>query len=247
MKFTIQRDGRITDVRVERRAASSRSIRPPSARCSLTRQLPPLPAQFTEHDLTVHLIFITSADAHNDSVLILAVASRGAAVVATQQPARAGAAQPAAAVRDRAEITADPGAPPSTRCPTSSRCRRTPRRRPRRRRCGQVLWDDLDFEREFYMIPRDTYASIPPARIARRRAVRSLARARRRRRRHRHRPEDGQRRRGRGAAVQRAAQQSVFATRVQRDRRPTRASFAHTIADEIHQQQRALRAWRGRS
>ena len=29
---------------------------------------------------------------------------------------------------------------------------------------GQVLWDDLSFEREFDMIPRDTYASIPAAR-----------------------------------------------------------------------------------
>ena len=28
---------------------------------------------------------------------------------------------------------------------------------------GEVLWNDLDFEREFYMIPRDTYASIPVA------------------------------------------------------------------------------------
>jgi TolB protein len=28
---------------------------------------------------------------------------------------------------------------------------------------GQVLWDDLNFEREFAMIPRDTYATIPPA------------------------------------------------------------------------------------
>ncbi|MGE4054046.1 MAG: hypothetical protein AB7F99_04535, partial [Vicinamibacterales bacterium] len=28
---------------------------------------------------------------------------------------------------------------------------------------GQVLWDDLAFEREFDMIPRDTYASIPAA------------------------------------------------------------------------------------
>ena len=28
---------------------------------------------------------------------------------------------------------------------------------------GQVLWDDLNFEREFYMIPRDTYSSIPAA------------------------------------------------------------------------------------
>lgn len=28
---------------------------------------------------------------------------------------------------------------------------------------AQVLWDDLNFEREFDMIPRDTYSSIPPA------------------------------------------------------------------------------------
>ena len=31
---------------------------------------------------------------------------------------------------------------------------------------GQVLWDDLNFEREFYMIPRDTYTTIPVARTA---------------------------------------------------------------------------------
>lgn len=29
---------------------------------------------------------------------------------------------------------------------------------------GAVLWDDLAFEREFYMVPRDTYRSIPAAR-----------------------------------------------------------------------------------
>ena len=28
---------------------------------------------------------------------------------------------------------------------------------------GEVLWDDLNYEREFYMIPRDTYKSIPAA------------------------------------------------------------------------------------
>src|SRR5690242_1962360 len=28
---------------------------------------------------------------------------------------------------------------------------------------AEVLWDDLNYEREFYMIPRDTYKSIPPA------------------------------------------------------------------------------------
>src|SRR5213083_2440711 len=26
---------------------------------------------------------------------------------------------------------------------------------------SEVLWDDLNYEREFYMIPRDTYKSIP--------------------------------------------------------------------------------------
>jgi TolB protein len=29
---------------------------------------------------------------------------------------------------------------------------------------GQVLWDDLNFEREYDLVPRDTYASIPAAR-----------------------------------------------------------------------------------
>src|SRR4051812_44343070 len=28
---------------------------------------------------------------------------------------------------------------------------------------GEVLWDDLNYEREFYMIPRDTYKSVPVA------------------------------------------------------------------------------------
>ena len=31
------------------------------------------------------------------------------------------------------------------------------------RTIAQVLWDDLDFEREFYMVPRDTYETIPRA------------------------------------------------------------------------------------
>src|SRR5262245_2761684 len=29
---------------------------------------------------------------------------------------------------------------------------------------GQVLWDDLASEREFYLVPRDTYSSVPRAR-----------------------------------------------------------------------------------
>ena len=34
---------------------------------------------------------------------------------------------------------------------------------------GQVLWDDLNFEREFYLIPRDTYKTHSAGDLARRR------------------------------------------------------------------------------
>jgi protein TonB len=57
VKFTIQRDGSLTDVTVERSSGydsldlnAQRAIR-------ITRQLPPLPAQFPNPTLTVHLNF----------------------------------------------------------------------------------------------------------------------------------------------------------------------------------------------
>ena len=49
---------------------------------------------------------------------------------------------------------------------TSSRSHQKPRKLAKT--IGQVLWDDLNFEREFYMIPRDTYSSIPAGEAARR-------------------------------------------------------------------------------
>ena len=57
VKFTIQRDGRLTTSRSSVRAATSPSIRPHSARCSSRGSSRRLPAQYTENDLTVHLIF----------------------------------------------------------------------------------------------------------------------------------------------------------------------------------------------
>lgn len=56
VKFTIQRDGRITDVEVER---SSRffALDTAAQRAVLLTRLPPLPAPFTEPQLTVHLNF----------------------------------------------------------------------------------------------------------------------------------------------------------------------------------------------
>ena len=106
---------------------------------------------------------------------------------------------------------------------------------------GQVLWDDLNFEREFYMIPRDTYATIPVARTA----------------------EDvpfaAWRELGADAIVFGTVQKTDANTvRVQvrlfnvRSRQGVFAKeytgaattprlYAHTVSDEIHQQQRALR------
>src|SRR5580765_4494724 len=106
---------------------------------------------------------------------------------------------------------------------------------------GQVLWDDLNFEREFYMIPRDTYTTIPVARTAE--EV----------------PFNAWRELGADAivygTVQKAdantvrvqvrlfnvrSRQSVFAKEYTGSATTARL-YAHTMSDEIHQQQRALR------
>jgi TolB protein len=105
---------------------------------------------------------------------------------------------------------------------------------------GQVLWDDLNFEREFYLIPRDTYGTVPAARTADQI------------------PFPSWRELGADAVVFGTVERSGNTVRVQvrlfnvRSRQSVFAKeyagtagnprrFAHTIADEIHQQQRALR------
>ena len=57
MKFTIQRDGTLTDVAVEQSSGNRALDLAASARCCLTRQLPPLPAAYPNPTLTVHLTF----------------------------------------------------------------------------------------------------------------------------------------------------------------------------------------------
>ena len=105
---------------------------------------------------------------------------------------------------------------------------------------GQVLWDDLNFEREFYMIPRDTYSTIP--------AVRSADQV----------PFDAWRELGADGLVFGTVSRSGNNVRVEvrlfnvRSRQSAFAKeysgtitnprlYAHTISDEIHQQQRGLR------
>jgi TolB protein len=168
----------------------------------------------------------------------------GAAVVETRAAAQASQQAPAPPQQQPSEIqltiSGPTGQPPKYAVPDFIALSNDPDTAAAAKTIGQVLWDDLDFEREFYMIPRDTYASIPPAR-----SVTDV-------------PFDRWRELGADAlvigTVQKAAngirvevrlfsiqsQQSVFA------REYTGAAsnprfYAHTISDEIHQHQRALR------
>ncbi len=105
---------------------------------------------------------------------------------------------------------------------------------------GRVLWDDLNFEREFALIPRDVYATIP--------APTSLATV----------PFDRWRELNADGLIVGTVQKTDLGVRVEvrlfnvRSRQSVfakeysgsvanRRLYAHTISDEIHQQQRALR------
>lgn len=60
-------------------------------------------------------------------------------------------------------LTGDPGTPPRMAVPDLLALSSDKETQDAARVVAQVLWDDLNYEREFYMIPRDTYKSIPPA------------------------------------------------------------------------------------
>jgi protein TonB len=57
VKFTIERDGRISAMEIEKSSGYFALDQMSQRALLLTRQLPPLPAQYTESQLTVHLIF----------------------------------------------------------------------------------------------------------------------------------------------------------------------------------------------
>lgn len=109
---------------------------------------------------------------------------------------------------------------------------------------GQVLWDDLEFEREFYLIARDTYRTIPQATsledvaLDRWKELNADALL-----------VGTVRKTANGVAVQVRlievhSGRSAFAkeyTGSPRSIQPAEARlYAHTIADEIHKQQRGL-------
>ena len=135
-------------------------------------------------------------------------------------------------------ISGDPGTPPRYAVPDFAAL--TPDAADIAKTIGQVLWDDLNFEREFYMIPRDTYGSIPAAR-----APEQV-------------PFAAWRELGADAVVFGTVQRTGNEVRVQvrlfnvRTRLSVFAKeysgtatnprlYAHTMSDEIHDQQRGLK------
>lgn len=137
-------------------------------------------------------------------------------------------------------LTGDAGAPPRLAVPDFHAPPGDREAQELARTLAQVLWDDLQFEREFYMIPRDTYRTIPAAASAS--AV----------------PFDRWRELGADGLVLGAVSREGTTLRVEmrlynvRARQPIYAReytgsaanprlYAHTIADEIHLSQRALR------
>jgi TolB protein len=136
-------------------------------------------------------------------------------------------------------ITGDPGTAPRMAVPDCLPLAADRETQEMARTIGEVLWNDLDYEREFYMIPRDTYKSVPPPA-----AVNEP-------------PFDRWRELGADAlalcAVQKTGTQvrvelRLFAVRSRQiaySREYTGSAnprlYAHTMADEIHQSQRGLR------
>src|SRR5688572_9245868 len=154
---------------------------------------------------------------------------------AGQQPAPAQPQQPSAI---ELVITGDPGTPPRYAVPDFVGL--TPDAAEIGRTLGQVLWDDLDYEREFYLLPRDTYRTVPVARTPEQvpfAAWRELG-------------ADAivfgsVERKGEDVRVQVRlfnvrSQLQVFSKEYTGSARNPRF-FAHTIADEIHDAQRNVR------
>ena len=72
-------------------------------------------------------------------------------------------APPQQTVVDIGKLTGDAGTPPRLAVPDLLALSTDRETVEAAKTIGEVLWADLNFEREFYMIPRDTYKSIPAA------------------------------------------------------------------------------------
>jgi TolB protein len=171
--------------------------------------------------------------------LIVPVVASLSAVVA-QQPPTAGNQSPQQPRDVEIILRGDPGTPPRLAVPDFIALSNDRETQDIARTIGEVLWNDLDYEREFYMIPRDTYKSIP--------AATAIGEP----------PFDRWRELGADGLVvgtvsktgttvrvemrlyRVAARQQLFGKEYSGSAANPRL-YAHTISDEIHESQRALR------
>ena len=96
---------------------------------------------------------------------VLSVLGLGAAVALTaraQQPPPAPQQPPPQPTEIQTTISSGTaGSPPKLAVPAFIALTNDAETQAAARTIGDVLWDDLEFEREFYMVPKDTYRTIP--------------------------------------------------------------------------------------
>jgi TolB protein len=173
---------------------------------------------------------------------VMSLVAMIAALPAEQQPPAGGNVSPQAQQPTQIEVrlTGDPGTPPRLAVPDFLALSRDKETQDVARSIAAVLWDDLNYEREFYMVPRDTYRSIPPAANIGAPpfeswrelgvdglVVGSVSRS-------------GDTVRVEMRLYQIASQQQIYAREYTGSAANPRL-YAHTIADEIHQSQRNVR------
>lgn len=162
-------------------------------------------------------------------------------VLAQQQPPVPPPGQPPQPdAIDAGTLTSEAGTPPRIAVPDFLALTSDKETQAIARTIAEVLWDDLNYEREFYMVPRDTYRTIP--------AATSVGAP----------PFDRWRELGVDGLVMGAVTRTGDAIRVEmrlfrvrsqqeiyaREYTGSAANarlYAHTISDEIHQSQRNLR------
>lgn len=167
------------------------------------------------------------------AVLVLA-----SALATAQQPATPPPPQQPTSVELR--LTGESGTPPRMAVPDLLALSPDRETQEAARTISQVLWDDLNFEREFSLIPRDTYKSIPVAG-----SIDSV-------------PFDRWRELGADGVIIGTVQKTPTGIRVEMRLYNVRARqsaygreytgsaanpriYAHTMADELHESQRSLR------
>jgi TolB protein len=173
-------------------------------------------------------------------IVLAPLAASAVLAASAQQPPESPQPPPRQPSQIEISLTGEAGSPPRLAVPDFLAASDDREAQEMAKLIAQVLWDDLQFEREFYMIPRDTYRTIP--------AATSVADA----------PFDRWRELGADGLVLGSVSKTGNSVRVElrlfnvRSRQQIYAReftgsaanprlYAHTMADELHKSQRALR------